>query len=54
MKMGAATKAIKESGIMDGVIKVGDKLPSFNLPNSKGVMVSSDGTIRLKSVLTMS
>jgi hypothetical protein len=42
MKMGAATKAIKESGIMDGVIKVGDKLPSFNLPNSKGVMVSSD------------
>jgi hypothetical protein len=42
MKMGAATKAIKESDIMDGVIKVGDKLPSFNLPNSKGVMVSSD------------
>ncbi len=39
--MGAATKALRESGIMDGIIKVGDTLPTFNLPNSKGEMVSS-------------
>ena len=42
MKMGEATQDLRESGIMDGIIKVGDKLPSFNLPNSKGEMVSSD------------
>ncbi|MBT4938607.1 MAG: hypothetical protein HN731_13345 [Rhodospirillaceae bacterium] len=41
MKMGAATQALRESGIMDGIIKVGDTLPAFNLPNSKGEMVSS-------------
>ena len=40
--MGKAVQDIRESGIMDGIIKVGDKLPSFNLPNSKGEMVSSD------------
>ncbi|MFP6711536.1 MAG: hypothetical protein VB913_07600 [Rhodospirillales bacterium] len=40
-KMGAATQALRESGIMDGIIKVGDTLPAFNLPNSKGEMVSS-------------
>jgi peroxiredoxin len=27
---------------MDGVIKVGDSLPGFNLPNSNGTMVSSN------------
>tara|TARA_B100000315_G_scaffold260498_1_gene322398 strand:- start:6575 stop:6823 length:249 start_codon:yes stop_codon:yes gene_type:complete len=41
MKMGAATQAIRDSGIMDGVIKVGDTLPSFSLPNSDGTIVSS-------------
>lgn len=40
--MGKAVQDIRESGIMDGIIKVGDKLPSFNLPNSKGEMISSD------------
>ncbi|MDP7623950.1 MAG: hypothetical protein QF493_03225 [Rhodospirillales bacterium] len=42
MKMGAATQAIRDSDIMDGVIKVGDSLPVFNLPNSNGTMVSSN------------
>ncbi len=42
VKMGAATQAIRDSGIMDGVIKVGDTLPVFNLPNSNGTMVSSN------------
>jgi len=32
--MGAATKELAESNIMDGVIKVGDRLPAFALPNS--------------------
>ena len=32
--MGAATKELAESNIMDGVIKVGDRLPAFSLPNS--------------------
>lgn len=42
VKMGAATRAIRDSSIMDGVIKVGDSLPVFNLPNSNGTMVSSN------------
>jgi hypothetical protein len=42
MKMGAATQAIRDSDIMDGVIKVGDTLPVFNLPNSNSTMVSSN------------
>jgi hypothetical protein len=33
---------LRGSGIMDGVIKVGDKLPAFTLPNDDGSMVSSD------------
>lgn len=32
--MGAANKELLESNIMDGVIKVGDRLPAFALPNS--------------------
>lgn len=40
-RMGAATKALAESGIMDTVIKVGDTLPAFSLPNAKGETVSS-------------
>ena len=32
--MGAATKELAESNIMNGVIKAGDRLPAFSLPNS--------------------
>jgi len=39
--MGQATKALRESGIMDGVIKVGDALPAFALRNADGVEVTS-------------
>ncbi len=35
------TQAIRSSGIMDGVIKVGDPLPPFALENAHGVEVSS-------------
>ena len=32
--MGAATQELAASNIMNGVIKVGDRLPVFSLPNS--------------------
>ena len=40
-KMGAATKSLTESGIMDRVIKVGDRLPAFSLPNAADTTVTS-------------
>ena len=39
--MGAATQALRESGIMDQTIKVGDTLPPFTLKNADGEDVSS-------------
>jgi hypothetical protein len=39
--MSAATVALRESGILDGVAKVGDQLPGFALPNADGGMVQS-------------
>jgi cytochrome oxidase Cu insertion factor (SCO1/SenC/PrrC family) len=39
--MGAATQALRESGIMEKTIKVGDKLPPFTLKNAHGEDVSS-------------
>lgn len=39
--MGGAVKDLMSSGIMDGVIKVGDTLPPFALKNSHGVEVTS-------------
>jgi len=41
MTMGAATKELRASGIMDRVIKVGDPLPAFALKNADGADVSS-------------
>ena len=41
-KMHQATNELRDSGIMDSALNVGDKMPSFNLPNTKGEMVSSD------------
>lgn len=38
--MAAATKALTVYGVMDGVIKVGDTLPAFSLPNSTGNTIS--------------
>ena len=37
--MQAATQWLQNSGIMDGVIKVGDKAPDFSLPDPEGRMV---------------
>jgi hypothetical protein len=39
--MHRATDELRASGIMDGVIKVGDPLPSFALNNSRGREVRS-------------
>ncbi len=39
--MARATQDLRESGIMDRVIKVGDPLPAFSLRNANGVDVSS-------------
>lgn len=35
-----ATKTLKESGIQDNVLKVGDRVPNFELPNQDGVLVN--------------
>lgn len=40
--MHAATEALRESGILDGVPKVGDSLPAFSLKNAQGVDIHSD------------
>ncbi len=37
----AATAALRSSGIMDGVIKVGDRLPAFELTGARGDRVAS-------------
>lgn len=39
--MGAATRALRASGIMDGVAKPGDALPPFALANRAGAIVHS-------------
>lgn len=43
--MAEAARELRESGIMDGVIKAGDPLPAFELQNSSGEMVSSRGLL---------
>ena len=40
--MHSATRQLRDSGIMDGVIKSGDSLPPFALANARGVEVKSD------------
>jgi len=39
--MGAATQALRDSGIESGFIKVGDPLPEFALDNARGQVVRS-------------
>lgn len=39
--MGRATQDLRNSGIMDGVPKPGDKLPEFALKNADGAEVRS-------------
>ncbi len=39
--MGRATQQLRDTGIMDRVIKIGDALPAFSLANANGETVSS-------------
>ncbi len=39
--MGRATQELRDTGIMDRVIKIGDALPAFALANANGETVSS-------------
>jgi hypothetical protein len=43
--MAEATKNQRESGILDGVIKVGETLPAFSLKNQQGETVTSAGIL---------
>ena len=43
--MHSATRQLRDSGIMDGVIKSGDSLPPFALANAGGVEVKSDNLL---------
>ncbi|MEM7582296.1 MAG: hypothetical protein AAF560_02865 [Acidobacteriota bacterium] len=40
-EMHRATEELRDSGILDGVAKVGDTLPEFSLANTHGEPVSS-------------
>ncbi len=40
-KMHRATEELRESGITGKALNIGDKMPSFELPNTNGEMVSS-------------
>ena len=40
--MAAATQSLRDSGVLDRAIKVGDPLPAFSLPNAQGVEIHSD------------
>ena len=49
--MGAATNALRESGIMNGVVKVGDRLPAFSLENVNGEIVESSDLLSKGAVV---
>ena len=52
--IGAATKELAESNIMNGVIKVGDRLPAFSLPNSFDETIESSELLAVgPAVLTV-
>jgi len=40
--MAAATQALRDSGAVDRVVKVGDALPAFSLQNAQGVEIHSE------------
>ena len=49
--MARATQELRDSGIMDRVIKVGDTLPPFALQNADGVEVTSAGLLAQGAVV---
>jgi hypothetical protein len=51
--MQRATDDLRNSGIMEGTLKAGDRIPDFKLPNEKGQMISSSELL-LKGPLVLS
>ena len=49
--MERATEDLRNSGILDGVIKVGDPLPPFVLPNADGLDVRSSDLLSRGAVV---
>jgi hypothetical protein len=45
-KMARATQELKDSGQAERALDVGDKMPTFNLPNTKGEMISSTDLLK--------
>jgi len=41
-----ATAALKNSGIMDGIVKSGDTIPHFTLNNAEGTPVGSEDILK--------
>jgi len=50
-KMTAATNALRASGIMDGVIQPGARLPAFALANQHGEMIRSEDLLQRGAVV---
>ncbi|WP_281615019.1 peroxiredoxin-like family protein [Flammeovirga sp. SubArs3] len=44
--MHQATKGLEDSGIGEGILKVGEKAPIFSLPNQEGELVSSEELLK--------
>ena len=49
--MNGATAALRASGILDGVIKVGSALPPFTLTNMRGATVTSGDLLQRGAVV---
>ncbi len=45
-KMAQATQELKDSGQAERALGVGDKMPAFSLPNTKGAMISSSDLLK--------
>jgi hypothetical protein len=43
--MHRSTEDLRNSGIMDRVLKAGDRAPEFSLPDEQGKVVSSSGLL---------
>ena len=50
-KMTAATNALRESGIVEGVIKPGTTLPAFALNNQNGTLIRSEDLLQRGAIV---
>ncbi|MGE0483836.1 MAG: hypothetical protein AB7Q81_06835 [Gammaproteobacteria bacterium] len=49
--MDSATKALRASGILDGVVRVGSKLPPFALANQSGAIIRSEDLLQRGAIV---